>query len=321
MKSKAIVVVVAVVGLVAVIALVMMARAGGRKAPASTPAVTSAKGAKAPASQKAVAQTAPAKKAISKDMGGLTVKLTGVKKNEMNARGKIFRVIDAKSSVFSGTLAANRLQELPPGNYDIEMDTAPAIIRKNINVRKGGETVEDLSQMVGSIDVKVSGPAGKANPYKVKVVQEKSAVAVASGSSLKPIDIVAGTYDVQIESLPKQIIKGVRVEPGRAAPVDIGSTGSLRVKVVDDAGKEAKVPVRIRKAGGEFVASWTSNKPLDIMPGAYDLEIGAAPADLRKDVRVSAAEETIVEAAAKAAPAPVSAPAAKVTAPTAPVKK
>jgi hypothetical protein len=243
-------------------------------------------------------------------MGRLTVKLAGIKDNEINVRGRVFRTTDGRSSTFASAISTNRAQELAPGTYDIEVETAPARIYKNIKVAKGRETVEDLGRVTGTVEVKGTNAAKKPAAYPVKILYEKTSSIVVSGIAGRPIEVVSGVYDVQVASLPRQTRKGVRIDPGKEVVIDVGGAGSLKVKVLDESGKEVRSRVNIKGPDGrESVAMVWANKPVELLPGSYNIEIGSAPVQSKNDIKVEAGEETMAEFTVKAPQAPVPRPA------------
>jgi|GEM_PF-1413128 hypothetical protein len=311
MKDKGLVIGVAVVAVAVVVGIFTLAKpravkvtaAGIQAAQKAGPAVAAGKAGKA-------ALAAPAKKAISKDMGALTVKMAGRKDRDVSLRAKVFKAVDSKSSVFSGTITTNRMSELAPGTYDIEIETVPAKIYKGINVAKGRETLEDLGSVIGSIEIKAVGSSNRPASYPVKIFHANSGAAAAGGSTNRPIDIVAGAYDLEIGSAPKQVKKGVKIEAGKETVLDIGIPGAILVKAVDDTGKEAKGSVRIKKAGDqEIVSSAVINRPFDIAEGVYTVESVTSPSVKKSDVKVVPGQETVVELVLPAAPVPAPRPA------------
>jgi len=260
----------------------------------------------------------PVKKIFPKDMGGLTVTMLNSKAKEMSLRVRAFRAIDDKSSVYAGVSYANKMQELPEGSYDIEIDTVPQKLYKNIKIQNGKETIADLGA-TGAVKVKAQNSSNKDASYQVKMLAARSKVALVTGSTNRPIEIMPGVYDIEISMVPTQFKKDVKVEAGKETAIDLGCiTGALSVKASDPSNKELGYGVRIKKAGSnEVMTSWTTNRPLEIMEGAYDIEVLCDPVQSKKGIKVNKAKETVIEfkVSAPKAPAPVQAQPAKAVVP------
>ena len=302
MKNKNIVIgIIVAVAVVCVAILIKSPASKGVLKSAAMPASakTSAKSpAKAPAKE-------PAKKVFSKDMGGLTVKMLNSKSREISARVRAFRVVDEKSSVYAASLSANKMQELTDGSYDIEIDTVPQKLYKNIRVHSGKETIEDIGA-TGAINIKAINSSKKDAVYPVKVMPARSNASLITGTTNKPVEIIPGVYDIEIGTVPAQFKKDVKVEAGKETIIDLGcATGSLSVKASDENKKEVRLGIRVRKAGSnETIISWTTNRSIEIMEGVYDIDVLSNPVQSRKDVKVNKGEEAAVEFTVSMPPVP-----------------
>lgn len=133
--------------------------------------------------------------------------------------------------------------------------------------------------------------------YPIRILYVKTNEMVAAYMTNKTLEIVPGLYDVEIGTTPRQYKKDVRVNAGKELVVDIGClTGTLTVKTVDENGKEVRSAVKITKADtGEIVNTVSSNKPTELMKGKYNIEVLAAPRQVKKDVAVNVGEEALLE--------------------------
>lgn len=289
MRNKfVVVVVVAMVGL----ALIFFARScsSGKSVNKNAPA---AKGAK----QKGAIPAAPAKAVFSKGMGGLTVRLKSSDGKPQYVRVKAFGDDGRNSSVYITSFGSERMQELAPGAYDIELDTLPPKIYKNINISEGKEAVQDFGAMTGSINIKALNSKKKDASLTARLLRAKSNILVAVAMANKPSEIIPGTYNLEIDTLPRQTKNDVRIEPGKQTVIDLGVvSGSVVAKAVDENGKEARLGVRIKNpANGSIVTTTVTNRALEIAPGEYDIEVMATPAQTKKGVKIAAGEETALE--------------------------
>ena len=245
---------------------------------------------------------APAKKPISKGKGALTVKALNSKKTEVPVRIKAFKSVDSNSSVYMSSFVAGRMQELVPGNYDIEIDTVPQKIYKGIRVAEGKETTEDLGCVTGSIMIRTLNNKNTAGYYPIRMLYPKSGEMVTAYMTNKYLEIAPGTYDVEIGISPRQYKKDVKVEAGKEGIVDLGCiTGTLIIKATDENGKDVRQTVRISKAdNNEMVSSSLANRPIELAGGKYNIEVLSTPRQSKKDVSVKAGEESSVEFTVKA---------------------
>ena len=286
--------------------------------------------AKSSAAQKAEAAKAKptavtlAKKVISKDRGGLTIKILDSKNKDMAITVRAFKSADSKSSVFEASFVSSRMAELVPGTYDIEINTVPQKIYKNISVSEGKENIEDLGNVTGSLNVKALNSKKKNAAYPINILYPKSNVRTATTSTNRSFEIVAGTYDLEIGTLPKQARKDVKIEAGKEIVVDLGAPcGALVVKTIDENKKEARAIVKIIKSEtGEAVTSSSTGRTMELLAGTYDVEMLSGQKQVKKGIKVNAGEETGVEFTVLATTplAPKKAPAVKQAAPSATVK-
>ena len=253
----------------------------------------------------------PAKKALSKGMGGLTVKIQESNNKPRYLRLRAFRSEGGNSSAFITAFGSERMQELPPGTYDIEIDTVPPVLYKNVNIAEGKETLKDIGVITGLLNIKALSSKNKESSLPIRVMYPKSNFMVSAMIANRPAEILPGTYDIIIETSPKQKKEGVRVESGKTTTVDLGViAGSVLTKVFDTNGKEVRLGVRVKNpADNSVVASTVTNRGIEVAPGEYDIEIMSAPAQTKKGVKINAGEETVAEFSVQNPPAAQTAPA------------
>lgn len=254
---------------------------------------------------------APAKKAISKGKGALVIEIIDSKDKNMTVGIKAFKNVDNRSSVYAANFMSNKSHELLPGTYDIEVATTPAKIYKNIKVSEGRENIEKLGKITGSINARLLNAQKKEVRYVMRIVYPNTTTILTAGVTNKPMEVVPGTYDIEIETLPKYINKGVKVEAGKEALLDIGVvSGTLFVKAADNSGKEVREAIRItRSSNNEFVSSSITNRRIELLEGSYNIEVMSNPKQLKKDIAVKAGEEAMAEFTVQ--PPPVKATAVK----------
>ena len=251
----------------------------------------------------------PAKKIISKGKGALTVKIANSKKVEIPVRLRAFKVIDNDSSVYSASFVAGRMQELLPGDYDIEIDSVPQKIYKGIRVSQGKETVEDLGCLTGSMHVRTLNSKKGASYYPVRILYPNTSEMVTAYMTNKSLEIAPGVYDIEIVTLPRIYQRNVKVDAGKEALIDLGCiTGTLTVKTASEDNKTVRTNLRVLKTdSNEIVSSSLSNRPIEIAEGKYDIDVLSTPRQSKKNVVIKAGEDTVVEFVVKAPPVPAKA--------------
>lgn len=251
---------------------------------------------------------AGAKRPISKDKGLITIRVSDSKKTNMAVRMRAFRVADSRSSVYSAALNSNKAEELLAGKYDIVLETTPPKIYKGVKVSKGKENIVNLGTITGSIRVAALDARGKNANYRIKILYPKSASPVTDTMTNRAVELIPGRYDIEIQTSPSQVKKDLKVVVGKETVIELGcATGILLVKATDTNGKRSSYGITIRKAGsGEVVASAVTNRALELLEGSYSVEVSSRTAPIKKDFKINAGTETIVELAVPAAPPPKS---------------
>ena len=289
-------VVIGLIVIVAFIGLILITKA-------TMPKISGKKAIATAAMKKEMAK-APAKKVFPKGRGGLTVNMLNSKNIEVPIKYRAFKVVDGKSSVYAASSVGSRMQEMASGTYDIEIDTVPQKILKDIKVPEGKEAVESLGCVTGSLVVKaVTGKHTPAN-YPIRIINPKTGDMITAYMTNKTIEIIPGLYDIETGITPRLYKKDVKVEAGKEAALDLGCvTGSLLVKTVDEDQKPARVSVRItNSSNGEIVSSGASNRPMELGQGTYNIELLTTPKQVKKDVKLSTGEEVTADFVVKAPP-------------------
>ena len=278
-----------IIVIIAFVGLILLVKAVASKASAKKTAL--------PAAQAKKDLKKAVKKIISKGKGALAVRIVNSKNVEVPMRIKAFRAIDGKSSVYAVSSVGGRMQEVIPGTYDIEVDTVPQKIFKNVKVAEGKETIEDLGCVTGSIIVRTLNAKKTAAYYPMRVLYPGTNDMVTAYMTNKIKEIVPGVYDIEIGASPKLYKKDVKVGAGKEVIIDMGCVaGSLTVKTVNEDGKNVRSSVKITKADtNEVVSSTTSNKPIDLGKGVYNIEVLSNPKQSKKNVKVNVGEESVAE--------------------------
>lgn len=239
----------------------------------------------------------PAKKAISKGKGAITVKTMNFKSADIPLKIKIFKMADQESSVYVASTVGGRMQELLPGTYDIEVDTVPQRIFKNIRVNENKETIKNLGCVTGALSVKTINAKKALAYFPLRVMYGKTNEMVTASMTNKILEISPGTYDIEIGTSPRQYKKDIKVEAGKESVVDLGCiTGTLIVKTTDDNKRDVRCAIRVTRSDtNEIVSSSMSNKPIELGKGKYNVDLMVSPKQTKKDIVVNIGEESVAE--------------------------
>ena len=166
------------------------------------------------------------------------------------------------------------------------------------------DRVEDLGSITGSINIKALDAKRRDARYPVNILNSKSKAIIMTGMTNRPFELMPGIYDIDIATSPHQIKKDVKVKAGSETFIDLGSNiGSILVKAVDETGKDARYNARLLKSEtNEQVAYISTNRPAEVLEGTYSVELASTPRQTKKDVKVSAGQETVVEFTVQAPP-------------------
>ncbi len=250
-------------------------------------------------SKQAPKEMAVVKKAFAKNMGGLNVRALNARNRQNVLMVKAFKS-EGSSSIYVRSFISGKTQELAPGIYDIELNTVPQKIFKGIKVSAGEETLEALNCVTGSLNIKISDYKNNPAFFPVSVYHPKTNIKIASGVANRPLELLAGVYDIEIAVLPKITQAAVIIEPGKEKSLDLGVlTGALIVRALDQNKAEkidARQSVRIRRADtNELLINTRINRAVEIGPGKYNVEIDTIPPQISKDIKVITGKEAVVE--------------------------
>jgi len=162
---------------------------------------------------------------------------------------------------------------------------AKAVAKKTFAKDAGGLTVKVLNYKGDKLMIKGSA---------FIAADMRSSVYKGDFTANSMQELPAGTYDIVVNTTPRMIYKGITVSAGRETVKDIESMGAITVKMLNSKKLPASYPVHVfsEKYGG-VIASGLTNRPIDIIPGTYEAEIGGVPSLPRKTIRVSPGKEVI----------------------------
>ena len=167
-------------------------------------------------------------------------------------------------------------------------DSGKAPAKKVISKGKGALTVKVQNSKKAEIPVRLKA---------FKAVDKDSSIYMASFVAGRSQELLPGDYDIEIDSVPQKIYKGIRLNEGKETIEDLGClTGSVLIRTLNGKKTPAYYPIRVLyPKTGEMVTAYMTNKSLEIAPGAYDIEIGTSPRQYKKNIKVDAGKEGIVD--------------------------
>ena len=157
-----------------------------------------------------------------------------------------------------------------------------------------------ISKGKGALTVKILNSKKAAIPLRLKAfkaIDNDSSVYIASFVADRTQELAPGDYDIEIDSIPQKIYKGIRIDQGKETIEDLGClTGSILIRTLNSKKTPAYYPIRIiYPKSGEMITAYMTNKSLEIAPGVYDIEIGTSPRQYKKNVKVDAGKEGIID--------------------------
>ncbi len=156
-----------------------------------------------------------------KDLGCLTGALYIKTLNSKKASAPYpVRVLYTKSGEMVMAFMTNKSMDVAPGIYDIEIGTSPRMYKNNVKVEAGKENTMDLGCVTGSVTVKVKTEEGKDVRQSVRFMKAGTKELASSSLSNRPVELIAGKYDIDIMSNPKQSKKDVSVNTGEESVVE-----------------------------------------------------------------------------------------------------
>lgn len=184
--------------------------------------------------------------------------------------------------------------------------TAKKEIKKNVPAAKGRAAKpvvpikKAFAKDMGGLTVKILDSKNRDMVLRVrafKSIDSRFSTYAASFTSNIMQELAPGSYDIEIDTIPQMIHKGISVSKGKETVQNLGHlTGSINVKALNAKKKDASFPVRILYAKSNITAASTStNRPIEIAPGVYDIEIGTLPAQSKKDIKLDAGKEAALD--------------------------
>lgn len=116
----------------------------------------------------------------------------------------------------------------PVLNYDVVVNTLPAVVRKNVNIVNGKHNVIRIAAAQGTIVVK---PEGRGNPFASVVRQKGESAILHLQEGQQPVRYLEGEYEVETLTLPRRIFP-VSLQAGKTMTITLPSTGAVNINTL-----------------------------------------------------------------------------------------
>jgi hypothetical protein len=191
---------------------------------------------------------------------------------------------------------------LPAGAYDVWVDSRPLFREAGVIVAAG----ESRSVEIGGYgEVLVAGNDLAGAPmdvwvhaYTVELPPEGDGFA-GTGYTNAPLGLLAGTYDIIVNTEPELVFEDIVVERGGMSEIALPSGGELVVRGLDSAGAplDRWVFVYADFESDEVIAGADTNEVVPLLPGSYTVYVDLDPDFIFDDVVVESGRLTELEVA------------------------
>ena len=159
--------------------------------------------------------------------------------------------------------------------------------------------VKTFQKDMGGLTVKMLNSKSKETPVRImafKAVDEKSGIYAATLTANRMQDLPEGSYAFVIDTVPQKLYKDIKVRNGTETVTDIGATGSVNIKALNSKKKDASISVKImHQKSSLMVAAANTNRPFEIVPGIYNIEIETLPRQAKNDIKIEGGKETVLD--------------------------
>lgn len=115
----------------------------------------------------------------------------------------------------------------PDMKYDMVVNTLPRVEVKNITIYRGQHNIIKADCPQGMIVTRIKGPT-KSSVVKIRVMQNGKTYTLNVQDLNEIQKYIVGTYDLEILTLPRIQMKGVKVSQSEYTYIDIPGSGSLK---------------------------------------------------------------------------------------------
>ncbi|MDP2659305.1 MAG: VWA domain-containing protein [Dehalococcoidia bacterium] len=176
-----------------------------------------------------------------------------------------------------------------PGAYDLQVDSNPPVVRRNVQVSAKALAVVDMRN--GSLRVDALGLGGERPNWPIELRDTQTNDLLYQSLVGRDLAVMAGDYRLIVLSRPT-LSMPLKVGPGEVKTLSL-QTGLLRVELLDRQGLRLNLSVSLEGGGQGSAGVFSTWEDASILPGGYQLVIPTQP-EIRQQVQVSPTQPTIL---------------------------
>lgn len=177
-----------------------------------------------------------------------------------------------------------------PGNYRVEVRTAPPWRSPEVRVEAGGQ-LEVIAPELGELLVEVTGPDGEPIPTTLRILTPSGQPAGTARSG-RTRSLPAGPYQVVVPLPPERVLQ-VEVLPDQVNTLRLSDYGELRVMARGPFGEDLDLGLTIYDLDGQLLVSSRTGRSVALAAGQYAIAIDSVPPYRYRPVTVTGGEYTL----------------------------
>jgi len=116
-------------------------------------------------------------------------------------------------------------------NYDVIVNTVPPVVLKNVAIKSGEHNTISVKAPQGGLELKQSGSKAYGKEIQVLVKNRKTGNVINTQPINRKHNYLTGNYDVEVLTLPRTILKNIRIEENKTTSLSIKSPGFVNLKM------------------------------------------------------------------------------------------
>jgi len=117
----------------------------------------------------------------------------------------------------------------PVLSYDVVVNTIPPVIKRNISFEGGKHNVLPIQTPQGNLSIDFPGSVSYKNGVECLVKDMKSGKTYTHLLANNAVKLLAGSYDIEILTLPIQLYKNVQIEPKQTHTIRLDKPGLVNI--------------------------------------------------------------------------------------------